>query len=800
MPAEFEALVGLFINTLPVRIQVADDARLETWLQQMQAHQAEINAYAYTPLWQIRRWSQVEGQQPLFQSLFVFENYPVDVSHQDIEGLAIESTVQNEQTNYPVSLIVLPGAPMLLKLGYDPQIFDDTTMQRVLVHYQTILQSMIEKSDVPLGQLPLLPQDEYRRIVYEWNATQCQYPAEEQRLSTLLERQAELRPEAPAAIFEESTLTYRELNNRANQMARYLQKQVSKPGARIGICLERSLDMLTCLVGIVKMEGIYVPLDPNYPENRLAFMLEDAQLDLLVTCTGLLGKLPATGASVVCLDRDWQSIIQEGQANLANFTGGEDCLYMLYTSGSTGRPKGVFGTQRATLNRFHWMWQTYPFASGEVCCQKTTLQFVDAVWEIFGPLAQGIPTVLIPDHVVTDPAHFLQILAAHKVTRIVLVPSLLRTLLEYEEHLGQRLPDLRYWICSGEALSPELAHRFRRCVPQGILLNLYGSSEVAGDATCYGYTSNDLLDCVPIGRPIANTQVYVLDEAMRPVPIGVAGEIYLGGAGLACGYFSRPELTAAKFVPDPFSSQPGVLLYKTGDLARYLPDGALEYLGRLDHQVKLRGMRIELSEIASILLDHPAVKDAVVILREETSGYAYLVAYVVLHAGELSTGADLQQHLSRWVPGYMIPGFFVFLDTFPLTPNGKINRQALPAPDRMELPRKMPFAAPHTPVEQALGDAWKRILHIPAVGIHDNFFDAGGDSILSILLASRIHNLFQVDLPLRNLFETNTATIAGIANFIEEEEKHITQILDRVENLSDEEVSKLFADLVSQES
>lgn len=807
MPAELESMVGLFINTLPVRVQVPDDARIETWLQQIQAHQAEVNMYAYTPLWQIRRWSQVEGQQPLFQSLFVFENYPMDASLQDIEGLAVENTVQNEQTNYPLSLIVLPGAAMLFKLGYDSQIFDDATMQRMSEQYQTLLQGMIEKSGLPLEQLPLLPADESRRIVYEWNATGRQYPAEEQRLSTLLETQADLRPEATAAMFEGSTLTYRELNNRANQVARSLQRQVSKSGARIGICLERSLDMLTCLVGVVKMGGIYVPLDPGYPENRLAFMLEDAQLDLLVTRTELLGRLPLPQTRVVCLDRDWRSIARESQANLGNFTSGADCLYMLYTSGSTGRPKGVLGTQRATLNRFHWMWQTYPFAPGEVCCQKTTLNFVDAVWEIFGPLAQGIPLVLIPQQVLTDPALFLQTLATHKVTRIVLVPSLLRTLLEYEEDLGQRLPDLKYWICSGEVLSPELVRRFRQSVPQGVLLNLYGSSEVAGDATCYECTFDDSLDRVPIGKPIANTQVYVLDEAMRPVPIGVAGEIYVGGAGLARGYFNRPDLTQAKFVPDPFSSQPGARLYKTGDRACYLPDGTLQYLGRLDHQVKLRGMRIELGEIESTLRDHPAVKDALVVLREETSDNVYLIAYVVLRDGELSTDADLQEHLSRWIPSYMIPGLFVFLDTFPLTPNGKVDRRALPAPDRMESARKAPFVAPHTPVERALADAWQQVLHIPAVGIHDNFFDVGGDSILAILLASRIHNLFQVDLPLRSFFETNTATIASIASYIEstrskieEEEKHITQILEQLESLSDEEANKYLADLVGQES
>nr|MBA2284933.1 amino acid adenylation domain-containing protein [Ktedonobacteraceae bacterium] len=800
MLAGVESMVGLFINTLPMRVPVPDEARVETWLQRMQAHQAEARTYAYTPLWHIQRWSESGGQQPLFQSLFVFENYPLNISLQELEGLVVENAVQNEQTNYPLSLIVLPDVGMLLKLGYDARLFEEATIQRMLEHYQTILWGMAEQPELPLGQLPLLSEEEYQRIVYTWNATQCAYAEDELSLCTLFEKQVERTPDASAAMFKEQRLTYRDLNARANQFAHYLHSQGMQPDVRIGICLERSLDMLVGLVAILKVGGIYVPLDPAYPADRLAFMLEDAQLAALVTRHELVERLPAHEARVICIDRDWPAITQESQENPAQLARGEDDLYMLYTSGSTGKPKGITGTQRATLNRFRWMWQTYPFAPGEVCCQKTTLNFVDAVWEIFGPLLQGIPLVIIPDQTVKDLAQFLSTLAQYRVTRIVLVPSLLRVLLQSEDDLQQRLADLKYWVCSGEALPLELARSFQQRVPQGTLINLYGSTEVAADATFYEVRPDELRSSVPIGRPIANTQVYLLDEALRPVPIGVAGELHIGGVGLARGYFKRPELTRAKFVPDPFSREPGARLYKTGDWARYLPDGTLEYLGRRDQQVKVRGIRIELGEIEAVLNEHPAINEAVVAVREDVPGDQRLVAYIVLHDAQSITASDLQRHLNKEVPASMVPGSFVFLDSFPLMPNGKVDRQALPTLTYAWSAPRTTFVAPRTPIEQALADIWQQVLHVPQVSIYDNFFDVGGDSIRAILLASRVQSLFLIDLSLRDLFEAETATIASLAEYIERarqdiqaQEEQIAQLLEQVKDLSDEEANVLLS-------
>jgi amino acid adenylation domain-containing protein len=375
--------------------------------------------------------------------------------------------------------------------------------------------------------------------------------------------------------------------------------------------------MVTALLGILKAGGAYLPLDPTYPSARLGFILEDARPPVVVTQAAVRARLPRDGAPVVCLDTEREAIAGMSDSSLAAGTTAEGVAYAIYTSGSTGTPKGVLGLHRGAVNRFAWMWATYPFADGEVCCQKTSLNFVDSVWELFGPLLQGVRTVIVPDDVVLEPAALVDVLATNRVSRIVLVPSLLRVLLDAYPDLDRRLPDLAQWICSGEALSRELCDRFHASLPQRTLLNLYGSSEVSADSTAYEATAALSLSRVPIGRPIANTRIYLLGRHGQPVPVGVPGELHVGGDGLARGYLNRPELTAQKFVPDPFVAHPGARLYRTGDVARYLPDGTLEYLGRVDDQVKVRGFRVELEEIETVLARHPGVKESAVVVRED---------------------------------------------------------------------------------------------------------------------------------------------------------------------------------------
>ncbi|HLH60440.1 MAG TPA: non-ribosomal peptide synthetase [Ktedonobacteraceae bacterium] len=589
------------------------------------------------------------------------------------------------------------------------------------------------------------------------------YPSD-QSIHQLFEAQVARTPLRAALISGQQRITYQELNRQANRLAAYLCRSGVGREALIGICMQRSIEMVIGLLGILKANAAYVPLDPAYPRERLAFMLDDARPAILLTQQHLAARLPSHERTI-CLDRDWQAIAQESEENVSGGVGGDHIAYMLYTSGSTGVPKGVLGTHRAAINRFCWMWNAYPFEQHEVCCQKTSLSFVDSVWEIFGPLLQGIPVVIIPDPLVKDSRQLLQTLAAHAVTRIVLVPSLLRVLLE-SENLQNSLPCLKYWTSSGETLSVDLAQRFLRQMPNSILLNLYGSSEVAADVTFYDVRNYTSQTSIPIGRPIANTQIYLLDEQMLPVPSGAPGELYAGGDGLARGYFNRPELTASRFVPDPFTGKPGARLYRTGDIARYLDDGNIEYLGRLDHQVKLRGVRVELGEIESVLGQHPAIRQVVVVAREDAPSDKRLLAYVVSHEKQSASPDELQKHMLERLPDYMVPSAFVFLEQLPLTPNGKLDRQALPVPVLARPALSSDFLAARTPIEEAIAAIWSQALGIEQIGVHDNFFELGGHSLLAMQILSRLQADFSIELPVHRFLEA--PTVAQLAEMLQQ--------------------------------
>jgi amino acid adenylation domain-containing protein len=520
------------------------------------------------------------------------------------------------------------------------------------------------------------------------------------------------------------------------------------------------------LLGILKAGAAYVPLDPTYPPERLAFMLEDAQPPVVLTQARLVAGLPAHGAQMVCLDAHWPTIAQYSDTDPVSGVMADHAAYLLYTSGSTGKPKGVLGVHRATLNALAWMWQAYPFATEEVCCQKTPISFGDSIQELLGPLLQGRPIVLIPDGIVKDLPRFVRTLAQHRVTRLILVPSLLRTLLDTVPDLQDRLPSLRLWFAGGEALSSDLWQRFRERLPRCRLVNLYGASEASDDTTWYDTSlAPSALACVPIGRPIANTQVYVLDSHLQPVPIGVPGELYVGGASLTRGYLHHPELTAERFIPHPFSDTPGARLYRTGDLVRYWPDGALEYMGRLDQQVKLRGIRIELGEIEAALAQHPAVRETAVIVREDIPGEPRLVAYVIPAQERGPTARELRRFLEKRLPAALIPSAFVTLETLPLTPSGKVDRLKLPQPDLIRPALGEDYVAPRTPVEQQVAAIWCHLLGLERVGIHDNFFELGGHSLLAMQIVSRVRDATHVEVSLLSFFEQ--PTVAGMATSIE---------------------------------
>ncbi|HWO29982.1 MAG TPA: non-ribosomal peptide synthetase, partial [Candidatus Acidoferrum sp.] len=562
-----------------------------------------------------------------------------------------------------------------------------------------------------------------------------------------------------------------ELHERSNGLAQYLRNLGAGPGATVALCVERSIDMVAGLLGILKTGAAYVPLDPSYPPQRLGFMLEDSAATIVVAQRKCAAKIPAHSARAVWLDSGSNKVLgeQTDSPSLVRLTSGQrdDTAFVLYTSGSTGTPKGVQGTHRACLNRFAWMWRAYPFQPGEVCCQKTNLGFVDSVWEIFGPLLAGVPNVIIPQETMRDPEELLTTLAREQVTRIVLVPSLLRMLLDHAPQLGERVPRLKLWSSSGEVLPTDLVGRFRASFPAARLLNLYGSSEVAADVTCHEVSDEDLrAGSIPIGRAIANTQVYILDGDRNPVPMGVRGEIYVGGDNLARGYWRRPELTAQRFVENPIAPECSARLYRTGDLGRFRASGDIEYLGRVDDQVKIRGVRIELGEIEFALVGHSGVREAVVAAREDVTGEKRLVAYYTASDpnGPTIEARELRAHLSSQLPDYMVPAAYVRMHRMPLTANGKLDSKALPMPEG-DAHAVRGYEAPKGEIEKRLVEIWADVLKVERVGREDNFFELGGHSLLAMRVMARVRHTFDLELPVRCLFDE--PTIAALADEVQ---------------------------------
>src|SRR5579883_3021613 len=766
--ADVESMVGLFINTLPVRVYVDPEKFLLPWLKQLQSQQIEQRQYEYSSLMQIQGWSDVPKGLPLFESIIIFENYPVNTSLKKLgESLKIDQSRVWHQTNYPFSLLVVPGSELSLQMLYDCRRFDAATITRMLGHLKTLLSKIAENAEQQLKNLSLLTPTEQHQLLVEWNNTQIDYP-QSQCIHKLFEAQVERTPDAVAVVFENVetlpvislNITYRELNCRANQLAHHLRSLGVKSDVLVGICMERSLEMVVGLLGILKAGGAYVPLDPAYPQQRLDFMLEDANVTVLLTQQRLKGLLTHR-AKTVFLDTDWDAIAQHSQDNLKSGVTDENLAYVIYTSGSTGKPKGAMNTHRGIGNRLLWMQDTYQLTAADRVLQKTPFSFDVSVWEFFWPLLNGASLVIARPGGHQDSAYLVKLIAQHQVTTLHFVPSMLQVFL-LEQGL-ETCSCVRQVMCSGEALSFELQQRFQAHLAAQ-LHNLYGPTEAAIDVTFWACSQSNQ-QTVPIGTPIANTQIYLLDSQLMPVPIGVRGQLYIGGTPLARGYLNRPDLTALAFIPNHFSSDPGTRLYKTGDLARYLPDGSIEYIGRTDHQVKIRGFRIELGEIEAVVSQHPNVLQAVVIDREDITGDQRLVAYLVPNQEPTPTINDLRYFLKQQLPEYMIPSAFVMLETLPLTSNGKIDRRALPEPiiDRSDLENTL--ATPRTLIEDLLAGIWAQVLGIEHVSIHDNFLELGGHSLHAIQVVSRLYDAFQVKLPLRSLFES--LTIVGLAKHIE---------------------------------
>lgn len=752
--AELEGMLGLFVNTLVLRNNLTGNPTFRELLHRVR--QVTLDAYAHQdlPFEMLVEELQPErnlSQNPLYEVMFVLQNTPKNV--QEVSGLTLRTLDFDSGTSQlDIFLSMFESQEELTGcLEYNTDIFDATTISQFINNYQTLLENILANPEQRICELSLLTPAEQEQLLFNFNQTSAEY--KNLSLNQVFEQQVELTPDSIALIHESEKVTYSQLNHQANQLANYLQKHGVTKETLVGICLERSIDMVVGILAILKAGGTYIPLDPSYPVERLNFMLLDSQVSILISQQKILEKLSLSSSKIVCLDIQKDEIAQQNPENPINISKPEHLAYIIYTSGSTGTPKGVLGTHRGTVNGLHWLWKTYPFSPEEVCCQKTAISFVDSVWEIFAPLLQGIPTVIISNVTLLDPQLFVEALAHHKVTRIILVPSFLRLLLDNYHHLTKKLSQLKLWITSGEALSINLAKTFREFMPFAKLINLYGSSEVSANATYYDTTLlQDQANSVPIGRPIDNTQAYVLNQNLQPTPVGVFGELYIGGDGLARGYLHRPELNQERFIDNPFI--PGTKLYKTGDLVRYLSDGNLEYLGRHDEQVKIRGFRVELSEIAAVITQHPDVQDSVVIAVNDAEENQRLIAYVVTDKQHIAT--QLLPYLQQKLPSYMLPSAFVVLDALPLTPNGKVDKRSLPTDEVIRPNTGKTLIAPRNFTELSLVKLWENLLNTSSIGVTDNFFNLGGHSFLAVRLMAQIQDRFGHNLSLSTLFENPT--------------------------------------------
>ncbi|WP_445634041.1 Amino acid adenylation domain protein [Nostoc sp. DSM 114161] len=752
--AELEGMLGLFVNTLVLRNNLSGNPTFHEFLHQVR--QVTLDAYAHQdlPFEMLVEELQPErnlSRNPLYEVMFVLQNTPTNV--QEVSGLTLRTLDFDSGTSQlDIFLSMFEFQEGLTGyLEYNTDIFNATTINQFINNYQTLLENIVGNPEQRICELSLLTNTELEQLLFNFNQTSVEY--KNLSLNQLFEQQVELTPNSIALIHQSEQLTYHQLNYKVNQLANYLQKQGVTKETLVAICLERSIDMVVGILAILKAGGAYIPLDPSYPVERLNFMLSDSQTSILISNQEILEKLSLFSPKNICLDIHKDEIAQQSPENPINISKPDNLAYIIYTSGSTGKPKGVLGTHRGTVNGLHWLWKNYPFTPEEVCCQKTAISFVDSLWEIFAPLLQGIPTVIISNATLLDPQLFIETLAHHQVTRIIVVPSLLRLLLDNYHHLIKKLSQLKLWITSGEALSINLVKTFREVMPFAKLINLYGSSEVSANATYYDTSLlQDQANTVPIGRPIDNTQAYVLNRNLQPTPSGVVGELYIGGDGLARGYLHRQELTEKRFIDNPFI--PGTKLYKTGDLVRYLSDGNLEYLGRHDEQVKIRGFRVELGEIASVITQHADVQDSVVIAVNDAEENQRLIAYIVTDKQDITT--QLLPYLQQKLPNYMLPSAFVVLDTLPLTPNGKVDKRSLPTDEVTRANTTKTLITPRNFTELSLVKLWENLLNTSSIGVTDNFFNLGGHSFLAVRLIAQIQDRFGHNLTLSTLFENPT--------------------------------------------
>jgi amino acid adenylation domain-containing protein len=756
---EFEPLIGLFMNTVPFRFDLSGNPTFQEFLGRVRADAMEVfnnQDVAFEMVLNelgVRRQSQ---NSPLFQSMFVMQPPRATSLFAELGVDAAELGPGGTNFDFTLILCEREDGDISGLIEYDTDLFQQSTIDRVFRHYTALLNAITTGETTRISSLRMLDDEERRRAVNGWNDTASPYP--DACLHDLFADQARRTPNALALRYAGKGIDYGSLDRRANRLAWRLRSLGIGPDAIVGLCMRRSPRQVVALLAIFKSGGAYLPLDPDYPRDRLAYMVADAKPLVVVTDASSVQSLPALDAVVLDIDSERSAVADERVTAPPRTTQPDNLAYILYTSGSTGRPKGVMGTHRAIVNRLHW--DVPRQVSTEVYTYKTSLCFIDALWEIFMPLVRGQSTVIVPEEVARDPSRLVDLLSSEEATRIAVVPSFLNSILYSREDLPQRLQNLSHWASSGETLTSALAASFAERLPGAELFNIYGASE-SWDATWF--SSRDAADgsSVPIGLPIANMRALVLNSDFEPVPVNVAGELFIGGAGLARGYLARPGLTAERFVPDPYGD--GERLYRTGDIVRRKADGVLEFVGRRDHQVKLRGHCIKLSEIELALQDCPGILRAVVQMRDGfPSGEPGLVAHLVA-SSPAPTESALSKYLDPKLPSYLRPAHFVFIRELPLTPSGKVDRSALPSPPRKQELHSI-HVFPKTNLERIIESIWRETLTVERIGIDDNFFEIGGNSITLIRIQNLIIERVHRDIPIVVLFRY--PTIRALASFM----------------------------------
>ena len=768
--AELEGLIGFFVNTLALRTSLSGDPSFRELLGR--SREVALGAYGHqdAPFEKLVEELHPErelGRNPLFQVMFVLQNVHGRELGRELELTGVDVSrleVDNGTAKFDLTLSLSDSEDGFIGMWeYSADLFDRETIRRMAGHFQRLLEGIVADPEARISQLPLLKEAERRQLLEQWSGSAVDYPGQ-QSVVELFEEQVRSRPEAVAVVSGKERLTYGELNRRANQLARHLRELGAGPERLVGLCVERSAMMVVGVLGILKAGSAYLPLDPGYPTERLAQMLKDAGVELVLTHGKTAQHLPVEGLRLVRLDADWEKVAAQSRENLAIQIHPDNLAYVIYTSGSTGIPKGVAVPHRGVVRLLFGV-DYARLGPGERFLHLSSISFDASTFEVWGALLHGAQCVIFPDRV-PIPRSLERELKVHKITILWLTSALFNLVIDEKPEI---LSGVRQLLVGGEALSVPHVLRAFKALPTTQIVNGYGPTENTTFTCCYLIPRN--LDpnatSVPIGRPIANTWVYVLDAYRNPVPVGVPGELYAGGAGLAQGYLNQPKLTTEKFVSNPFSKNPESCLYRTGDLVRFLPDGNLEFLGRLDDQVKIRGFRVELGELESAIVGHPTVRQAVAVVRTSPTGERYLAAYATLREGASLRPEELVGYLKSRLPDYLLPSSVSLLKDLPLNANGKVDRGRLPAPED-GLPRSGEgYVAPNTEEEETLARIWARLLGVKEVGVRDNFFELGGHSLLAVRLCAQIEMKFGMQVPLATLY--NAPTVEQLAKALRQE-------------------------------